>query len=103
MVAAVDPVVLSNLGKCVSCHTLAAGEAHGMAPNLWQIHGRKIASASGYPYTSSLRGNLGRWDAAELRTFLRNPTSFAPNTTMPAFRLNKQEMDEVIAALQKLQ
>ena len=46
--------------KCVACHTIAAGGADGIGPNLQGIVGRPIAGG-GFAYSDALKGVGGTW------------------------------------------
>jgi len=67
--------------QCSGCHTIGNGEDHGIGPDLAGIVGKRIGS-SDYNYSAALRGTGGSWTAEKLDAFLRNPTEFAPGTSM---------------------
>lgn len=63
-----------------------------MGPNLLGVVGRPIASANAYPrYSKSLKSSDGRWTPALLDEFLRNPSAWAPGTTMTAEGISAPE------------
>ena len=37
---------------CATCNTSDKGGAHKNGPNLWDVYGRKSASAAGYSYST---------------------------------------------------
>ena len=47
--------------KCQACHSIEAGGANGIGPNLHGIMGADIASKSGFGYSSALQGAEGNW------------------------------------------
>ncbi len=69
--------------KCASCHTIAAGGANGIGPNLHAIVGAAVGKhAAGFAYSSDLAGKGGNWDFKTLDAWLTNPKAFAPGTKM---------------------
>ena len=66
--------------RCISCHELG-----GSGPDLHGVTGRSVASASGYRYSSALRGVGGRWTPERLDGFLKDPAVFAPGNPMGAW------------------
>jgi glucose/arabinose dehydrogenase len=72
--------------NCASCHTADAAMASRAGPPLYNVVGRKAASAPGYNYTDALTkaGAAGKtWTRAELDVFLRDPGKDVPGTAMP--------------------
>ena len=72
--------------NCASCHTADAGMGSRAGPPLFNVVGRKAASAPGYNYTGALTnaGAAGKtWTRAELDVFLRDPAKDVPGTAMP--------------------
>jgi cytochrome c len=68
--------------KCASCHTVAAGGANGIGPNLWATLGKPLAGHAGFAYSDALKGKGGSWDWASMDDWLKNPKAFAPGTKM---------------------
>lgn len=77
--AAEDGQALFN-AQCKSCHTLTG--TNGPGPSLKGVAGRKIAGASGFAYSTGLKGKAGTWTDANLDAYLTNPSVFAPGTRM---------------------
>ena len=75
-------------GKCKACHKLGDGE-NGTGPHLYRIIGRKIASATGFKYSGSLKSLEGAWTQDELNEFLTKPSNYAPGTAMSFAGLSK--------------
>jgi len=80
--------------QCRACHKIEAG-ANGVGPHLWNIVGREIASVDGFSYSDALSAKDGVWDLETLSAWLKNPSDWAPGTTMgyagladPADRVN---------------
>ena len=100
-----SPVLRGQLlaGQCQGCHTLESGGAGGIGPNLWGVVGRPVASLDDFQYSDGLRAVGGRWTATALRSFLRNPGSFAPGNAMEMTTTYEDEqLSDLIAYLQTL-
>lgn len=67
--------------SCSGCHALRRGQ-HGIGPDLMGVVGQKVARHAKYQYSESLRSLGGRWSRGRLDEFLRNPSAFAPGTSM---------------------
>jgi len=69
--------------KCMACHTIAAGGANGIGPNLNGIMGKPVGKhAAGFAYSPDLSGHGGNWDWANMNAWLTNPKKFAAGTKM---------------------
>ncbi len=111
--AAADPPVEAALAKadvakgegifkkCMACHTIAAGSANGIGPNIHGVVGGPIGHhAPGFAYSPALAGKGGNWDWGNLYQWLKSPSSFAPGTKMTFAGLpNPQDRADVIAYL----
>ena len=84
LLASADPAKGENsFKKCASCHTISAGGANGIGPNLNAIMGKPVGKhAAGFAYSSDLAGKGGNWDFATMDTWLKSPRSFAAGTKM---------------------
>jgi glucose/arabinose dehydrogenase/cytochrome c2 len=85
--------------NCASCHTADAGMTSRAGPPLFNVVGRKAASAPGYNYTDALvkAGAAGKtWTRAELDVFLRDPAKDVPGTAMPVAVADAKERAAVI-------
>jgi glucose/arabinose dehydrogenase len=85
--------------NCASCHTADAGMGSRAGPPLFNVVGRKAASAPGYNYTDALAkaGAAGKtWTRAELDIFLRDPGKDVPGTAMPVAVADAKQRAAVI-------
>jgi cytochrome c len=67
--------------KCAACHTINAGGASGVGPNLHGIMGQPLASR-GFAYSEALKSKGGTWTWEAMNEWLRSPRAFAPGTKM---------------------
>jgi cytochrome c len=64
---------------------------------------RKIASASGFNYSSALKSKNGNWDFNALNAWLTKPSAYAPGTAMTFAGLsNDKQRADLIAYLDTL-
>ncbi len=84
LLATADPAKgEATFKKCASCHTINAGGANGIGPNLNGIVGKPIGKhAAGFAYSPDLAGHGGNWDWASLNLWLEGPKKFVPGTKM---------------------
>lgn len=68
-----------KFGKCAACHTAEAGGS-GIGPTLFEIVGRAMNGTDFANYSGNLPS--GTWTVEELNTFLTNPKTYAPGTSM---------------------
>ncbi|PZU58804.1 MAG: cytochrome c family protein [Sphingobium sp.] len=70
-------------GKCAACHTIAAGGANGIGPNLHEVVGDKVATGrGGFAFSDALKSKGGTWTFDALNAWLTSPREFAPGTKM---------------------
>ncbi len=69
--------------KCASCHTINAGGANGIGPNLHGVMGEAIGKGrGGFAFSPDLAGHGGNWDWANMDAWLKSPKKFAAGTKM---------------------
>jgi cytochrome c len=89
--------------QCLACHNFEEGQGPKIGPDLYGVVGRKIASVSGFNYSSALKSKNGTWDFNALNTWLTKPTAYAPGTAMTFAGLsNDKQRADVIAYLDTL-
>ena len=77
--------------KCVACHTIAAGGANGIGPNLHGTLGKPLASHAGFGYSDALKSKGGTWTFEAMNEWLSNPKKFAPGNKMTFAGLGNPE------------
>ena len=86
--------------KCAACHTINAGGANGIGPNLHATVGKPVASKPGFAYSEALKSKGGSWGFDELSQWLKSPKAYAPGNKMSFAGLGKpEERANVIAYL----
>ena len=89
--------------QCQACHNFQEGQGPKIGPDLYNVVGRKIASVSGFNYSSALKTKNGTWDFSALNAWLTKPSSYAPGTAMTFAGLsNDKQRADVIAYLDTL-
>ncbi len=84
--------------QCQACHNVEEGQGPKIGPDLYNVVGRKIASAPGFNYSSALKSKNGTWDFNALNAWLTKPTAYAPGTAMTFAGLSndKQRADVIV-------
>lgn len=78
--------------KCTACHTINAGGANGIGPNLYATVGDPIGQGkAGFGFSSALSGHGGTWTFDNLDAWLKSPKKFAPGTLMSFAGLSSAE------------
>lgn len=93
----------SLIKKCVSCHTLDAGGANRIGPNLHNIYNAKKGAKDGFAYSKALLAKGGVWDDTSLFYFIQKPKAYIKGTKMSFVGIKKyQDIANIIAFLKQL-
>lgn len=87
-----------SYSKCQSCHTIDAGGANGIGPNLAGVMGGPVAAKGGFAYSGELKALGGNWDWDKMDAWLKNPKALVAGTKMSFAGLSKVEERAAIAA-----
>ncbi|MBA4748525.1 MAG: c-type cytochrome [Sphingopyxis sp.] len=77
--------------KCATCHSINAGGANGIGPNLHGVLGKAVAAKPGFKYSGSLKEMGGQWDFKSLDGWIASPRKMASGTTMSFAGLSNPE------------
>lgn len=73
----------SKFRQCTACHSDTDGATDRGGPNLFGVYGKSLGTNSAsFGYTAALRDTGGKWDAATLDRWIRNPKMMIPGTSM---------------------
>jgi glucose/arabinose dehydrogenase len=89
---------------CASCHTVTPDVRASAGPGLYGVVGRK-AGAAKFSYSDGMQAANAKgltWTAANLDSFLTDPTKMVPDTYMPINVAIKADRANVIAYLSSL-
>lgn len=92
LLAAADPAKGEAVfAKCAACHTINAGGANGIGPNLYGALGKAHGHVPGFAYSEALKSVPGNWDFAGMDEWLKSPRKYAPGTKMSFAGLGSAE------------
>lgn len=91
-----------KLNKCVQCHSFTETNPTSLAPSLYKIFNKKIASDNYQNYSDALKSKSDLiWNYNNLFSYIKDPQNFSPGTTMPQLELEKRDIDDIINLLKK--
>jgi cytochrome c len=87
--------------KCAACHSIEAGGANGIGPNLHGIMMDRHAQRPGFGYSSAMAATADKlWDWDAMNEWLRNPRAYISGTTMAFAGISRaQERADLMAYL----
>lgn len=92
LLAAADPAKGEAVfAKCAACHTVNAGGANGIGPNLFGALGKPHGHVAGFAYSDALKSVPGNWDFEGMNAWLTSPRKYAPGTKMSFAGLSSAE------------
>jgi cytochrome c len=77
--------------QCRACHSLEAGGANKVGPNLHGVFGRKAGLAPGFAYSDALTQASVVWSVETLDGFITRPSDFLPGNRMVFVGMRKPE------------
>ncbi len=83
---------------CAECHSFEP-EEHRHAPSLANLHGRRPGTTSFSGYSAALRSLGGAWTDERIASYLTDPHSHAPGTTMPDPNLPADTIADLVGLL----
>jgi len=87
-----DPVKgAAVFAKCQSCHSIEAGGANGIGPNLHASMGKPFAHVAGFAYSDALKSKGGNWGWSEMDAWLASPKKYVNGTKMSFAGLSNPE------------
>lgn len=80
--------------RCKACHTITAGGANGIGPNLYAVVGGPVMHSAGFAYSDAMAAHKGEaptWGYDELDAFITAPARYVPGTKMSFAGLRDEE------------
>jgi len=92
LMAAADIARGMKLAKaCAACHSFDKGGPNKIGPNMWGVYNAAKGKKVGYAYSDALIAKGGKWDVANLNSFLWKPKKYIKGTKMNYAGMKKPE------------
>jgi cytochrome c len=78
----VPPAPPAAFAQCAICHSVKAGDASGVGPNLHGVYGGKAGAKSDYSYSPAMTNSGIQWTQVNLAAYLADPKGVVPGTKM---------------------
>jgi len=88
---------LAFIRSCGHCHNIEGSSITG--PHLKDLANRQVGAANDYTYTQALATSSEMWDKELLKSYIENPQSVFPGTSMGAVALPDQELNSIVEYL----
>lgn len=98
----------NSLGKrmfllCTACHSLKAGEASKVGPNLHGMFGKKAGFKEDFKYSEALLNSGIVWNDETMYKWIQNPTDYIPGTIMAFVGIEKEEQIKALIEYLKIE
>ena len=85
--------------QCRSCHTLQAGAADNVGPNLFGFLGKRAGTnRASFSYSTQMRASTIVWNDANLDRFLEKPGAVIPGTKMAFIGMARADQRQALIA-----
>ena len=88
---------------CLACHVFEKGGANKVGPHLYGVVERAKGSLPDFAYSEGMKTKGGKWDFADLDTFIANPKTAVAGTKMAyAGEKDPNKRADIVAYLRSL-
>lgn len=92
LIAGADIARGMKLSKaCAACHSFDKGGPNKIGPNMWGVYNATKGKKAGFAYSDALIAKGGKWDVANLNSFLWKPKKHIKGTKMNYAGMKKPE------------